>query len=79
MKKELRNLLSKEELRARLAAETEPRTTLSFYRYANIEDPKAFRDECFERWSELGVLGRIYIATEGINGQLSVPASKLDG
>ncbi|MBB4080656.1 UPF0176 protein [Lewinella aquimaris] len=75
---ELRNLLSKEELRARLDAETEPRTTLSFYRYARIDDPQAFRDECYARWSELGVLGRIYIATEGINGQLSVPASKLD-
>lgn len=76
--KQLRNLLSKEELRARLAAETEPRTTLSFYRYAKIDDPQALRDECFARWSKLGVLGRIYIATEGINGQLSVPSSQLD-
>ena len=75
---ELRNLLSREELQARLDAETEPRTTLSFYRYAHIEDPQAFRDACFERWSELGVLGRIYVASEGINGQLSVPTSKLD-
>ena len=75
---ELRNLLSREELQARLDAETEPRTTLSFYRYAHIQDPQAFRDACFERWSELGVLGRIYVASEGINGQLSVPTSKLD-
>ena len=75
---ELRNLLSREELQARLDAETEPRTTLSFYRYAHIVDPQAFRDECYERWSALGVLGRIYIATEGINGQLSVPATNLD-
>jgi UPF0176 protein len=75
---ELRNLQSKEELSARLDAETEPRTTLSFYRYARIEDPQAFRDECYARWSAIGVLGRIYIATEGINGQLSVPASRLE-
>ena len=75
---ELRNLLSPEALRARLEAETEARTTLSFYRYAKIEDPRAFRDECYARWSELGVLGRIYIAGEGINGQLSVPSSRLD-
>ena len=75
---ELRNLLSREALQARLDAETEPRTTLSFYRYAHIDDPRAFRDQCFEQWSELGVLGRIYVATEGINGQLSVPASRLE-
>ncbi len=75
---ELRNLHSREELQARLDAETEPRTTLSFYRYAHIADPQAFRDDCYARWSELGVLGRIYIASEGINGQLSVPASKLN-
>ena len=75
---ELRNLLSREDLQARLNAETEPRTTLSFYRYAHITDPQAFRDACYARWSELGVLGRIYVATEGINGQLSVPASKLE-
>ena len=74
---ELRNLLSREDLQARLDAETEPRTTLSFYRYAKIEDPWAFRNDCYARWSVLGVLGRIYIAHEGINGQLSVPSSKL--
>ncbi|CAH1001763.1 hypothetical protein LEM8419_02669 [Neolewinella maritima] len=75
---ELRNLLSREELQARLDAETEPRTTLSFYRYAHIADPQTFRDECYASWSPLGVLGRIYVAAEGINGQLSVPASHLD-
>ena len=75
---ELRNLLSREDLQARLDAETEPRTTLSFYRYAHIADPQTFRDECYARWSELGVLGRIYVAHEGINGQLSVPASRLE-
>ncbi len=75
---ELRNLLSREALQARLDAETEPRTTLSFYRYAHIEDPHVFRNACFERWSPIGVLGRIYVAKEGINGQLSVPASRLE-
>ncbi|WP_116126986.1 rhodanese-related sulfurtransferase [Lewinella sp. IMCC34183] len=75
---ELRNLLSREELQARLDAETVSRTTLSFYRYARIDDPAAFRDACYREWSELGVLGRIYVATEGINGQLSVPTPNLD-
>lgn len=75
---ELRNLRSPEELRRHLEAETEPRTTLSFYRYAHIDDPRAFRDECYATWEPLGVLGRIYVASEGINGQLSVPASRLE-
>jgi UPF0176 protein len=71
-------MLNEEELRARLAAETEPRTTLSFYRYAHIEDPERFRNERYAEWSTLGVLGRVYVAKEGINGQISVPSSKLE-
>ena len=50
------------------------RLTLSFYQYAHIEDPKAFRDHLFVTWNSLDVLGRIYVANEGINGQLSLPA-----
>ena len=76
--KELRNLVSAEELKARMRESTEARTTLSFYKYAKIEDPQAFRDRLFEQWSELGVLGRIYVASEGINGQLSLPTQHLD-
>lgn len=74
--RKLRNLLSPEDLRARLEAETEPRVTFSFYRYAHIAEPDLFRNQCYERWSELDVFGRVYIATEGINGQVSVPVSK---
>lgn len=73
--KRLRNIYSEEELRARLAAETEPRVTFSFYRYAHIEDPEDFRNECYLSWEQLGVFGRVYIAREGINGQVSVPTS----
>ncbi|WP_044101663.1 oxygen-dependent tRNA uridine(34) hydroxylase TrhO [Neolewinella persica] len=76
--RKLSNFLSPEELRARLEAETEPRITFSFYRYANIAEPELFRNECYLRWSELDVFGRVYVATEGINGQVSVPASKFD-
>ncbi|MEM6398453.1 MAG: rhodanese-related sulfurtransferase [Bacteroidota bacterium] len=76
--KELRNLLSKEELEARLAEEGLHRTTLSFYRYAHIEQPGLFRNQIYTRWSQLGVLGRIYVAKEGINGQISLPTEKLD-
>ncbi|MEL6669657.1 MAG: rhodanese-related sulfurtransferase [Bacteroidota bacterium] len=76
--KQLRNLLSKEELEARLAQEGLDRTTLSFYRYAHIKEPGQFRNQIYTRWSQLGVLGRIYVAQEGINGQVSVPTEKLD-
>jgi UPF0176 protein len=54
------------------------RTTLSFYKYYAIEDPKDFRDQLYIRLSSLDVLGRIYVASEGINAQLSVPASQLE-
>lgn len=53
------------------------RLTLSFYTYAHIKDVQAFRDELFIKWSELDVLGRIYVASEGINAQLSLPATNM--
>lgn len=74
----LHNRLSEPELRARLAAETEPRITFSFYRYAHIKDPELFRNQCYLSWEPLGVLGRVYIAKEGINGQVSVPKSNFE-
>lgn len=51
----------------------EPRTTVSFYKYHHIPDPKSFRDQLFIQYSAIGVLGRIYVAAEGINAQISVP------
>ncbi len=74
----LRNHLCKEDCLKRVAAETFERTTLSFYRYVKVEHPKAFRDDLFREWSELGVLGRIYVAREGINAQISVPSPRLE-
>lgn len=47
--------------------------TLSFYKYVRIENPSALRDELCQTWTQLGVLGRIYVASEGINAQLCVP------
>ena len=58
--------------------ETERRTTISFYHYFFIEDPKAFRDFLYANLDTLKVFGRIYVATEGINAQVSVPASRLE-
>lgn len=77
-KKQLRNLLSREDLERRLAADPRPRTTLSFYQYAHIEAPGTFRDELYEEWEALDVLGRVYVANEGINGQISLPTENLN-
>jgi len=71
----LHNRVSQKELKERLYQETEPRTTISFYQYFFIKDPKQFRDELYEGLNELKVFGRIYIAHEGINAQISVPQS----
>jgi UPF0176 protein len=53
------------------------RRTLSFYRYAHIQDPLQFRDTLYQQLEERGVLGRIYIAPEGINGQISIPKDQI--
>ncbi len=77
-KKRLYNLVNSDELKARMRRSQEARTTLSFYRYHQIEDPARFRDELYARWEKLGVLGRIYVAGEGVNGQLSVPTRRFE-
>jgi UPF0176 protein len=55
--------------------ETEFRKTISFYRYFFVPDPKGFRDLLYRELSQLKVFGRIYIAHEGINAQVSIPES----
>ena len=67
------NTLSKEELKAKLSAETFRRITLSFYRYVRIADTEAFRDQLYSGFENIGVLGRTYVSSEGINSQISVP------
>lgn len=69
----LRNNLNSNEAKAKIAAEKSPRKTISFYRYVHLADPMAVRDQLFAAWSALGVLGRVYVANEGINAQISVP------
>jgi len=69
----LHNRINNEELKLRMLAETTPRITVSFYKYFSIPDPNAFRDRLYRLFSQLQVFGRIYIAHEGINGQVSVP------
>jgi UPF0176 protein len=74
----LYNLINKEDLKRRLAESPEERVTLSFYRYFHLAGPGAFRDRLYAEWSALGVYGRIYVAHEGINGQISVPAGRFE-
>jgi UPF0176 protein len=74
----LHNRISQKELKQRLLEEKEPRTTISFYQYFPITDPKAFRDELYQNLEKLSVFGRIYVAHEGINAQISVPASNFE-
>jgi len=70
---QLYNKIDKRVLKQRLQEETFKRVTVSFYRYVIIEDPQALRDELYMAWDKLGAFGRIYLATEGINAQMSVP------
>jgi len=61
-----------------LAEEGFARKTCSFYRYINIDEPQALRDELYKEWFALRILGRVYLAAEGINAQISVPEPHWD-
>lgn len=74
----LYNRINGKELKERLKESNEERTTISFYKYHRIADPVKFRNELFKVLDQIGVMGRIYVATEGINGQISVPTKNVD-
>ncbi|MFZ4058614.1 MAG: rhodanese-related sulfurtransferase [Ferruginibacter sp.] len=74
----LHNRVSQAELKQRLYEETEHRITISFYQYFPIQDPQQFRDELYKGLNALNVFGRIYVAHEGINAQISVPESNFN-
>lgn len=78
MKHELRNLVDRKVLIQRMREENRERTTISFYQYAHIRNPQFFRDYLFLHWESMDILGRTYVATEGINAQISVPTEQLD-
>lgn len=73
MKKYLVNRVNRRELKMRMLQSNEQRITLSYYKYVQLPDPEAFRDELYAAYNPLGVLGRIYVAREGVNAQISVP------
>src|ERR1700741_5209581 len=69
----LHNRVNKKELKKRIQEEAIRRITVSFYRYVIIDDPQELRDQLFKQWNSLNILGRIYVAHEGINAQMCVP------
>jgi UPF0176 protein len=69
------NKVDKKLLRMRLSEDQTPRTTVSFYRYVQIADPLQYRDHIYAELEPVGCLGRIYIAAEGVNAQMSVPSN----
>ena len=75
---QLYNTLSAKEREALIEEAGKERLTISFYRYAHIGNPRIFRNHIFLAWDALEVLGRIYVAHEGINAQLSVPADNFE-
>jgi UPF0176 protein len=79
MPKALHNRVNRQDLKARLRQEAVPRTTLSFYVYTHLKDVPAFRNDLYRDLQAIGVFGRIYVAEEGINAQLSLPTANLEG
>ena len=74
----LYNRVNGRALKEKMRSLPEKRITVSFYRYHHIQDPKAFRDELYQGLDSLNILGRIYVAPEGINAQISVPEASMD-
>ena len=75
---QLYNTLSAKERETLIEEAGQERLTISFYQYAHIGNPVVFRNHLFIHWNDLDVLGRIYVANEGINAQLSVPAENFE-
>ncbi len=75
---QLYNKLSAEERRQLIREAGKDRLTISFYQYAHIINPSFFRDHLFIHFDQLEILGRIYVAHEGINAQLSLPADRME-
>lgn len=70
---QLFNRVDKKILKEQVLNSNEEYTTISFYKYHHIDNPIQFRNELYRAWYAMGVLGRIYIAHEGINAQLALP------
>ena len=74
----LENRIDKRILKENLHKESFKRQTISFYKYFEINNPSEFRNQLYEQWFALNCFGRIYVAHEGINAQMSVPEHNLN-
>lgn len=74
----LHNRISRKELKERILKDCTPRITVSFYCYFKITDTELFRDTLYRALNALSVFGRIYLAAEGINAQVSVPVENFE-
>ena len=75
---QLYNTLSNIERAELIQQAGKERLTISFYKYSKINNPELLRNQLFLFWNSIDVLGRIYVAHEGINAQLSVPADNVE-
>ena len=75
---ELYNKKNKQQLIDELNQENFSRVTLSFYKYVQLSNLDELRNSLYERWRDLNILGRVYIAEEGINAQISLPENNID-
>ena len=76
--KHLHNRVNGKELKEKIKNDPTQRITLSFYQYAHIGNPDLFRDHFYLMLASLGVLGRIYVAREGVNAQISIPEANFE-
>jgi UPF0176 protein len=74
----LYNRINGRVLKEKMRSLPEKRVTISFYKYHNIIDPQAFRNELYIGLESMEILGRIYVASEGINAQISIPDKNKD-
>jgi UPF0176 protein len=72
----LHNRIDSRLLKEKIRSTQEKRVTVSFYKYHHILNPAEFRDELYRNLEQFGVMGRIYVAHEGINAQISIPEDK---
>ena len=73
----LHNKIDGRLLKEKMYADATPRITISFYQYYHLKNVRIFRDHLYLLLSNIGVLGRIYVSTEGVNTQISVPEANI--
>lgn len=78
METTLHNIIKRKKLKKLMILNNEKRITISFYKYFYIPYPKIFRDNLYLEFNKIKVFGRIYIANEGINAQISILEKNYD-